>query len=128
MRHQYNKLKTLNTWVQKKENVIRNLLTSLVINGQLVTTPKRAKVLKSQADKFFSDLVRMTKEYQDANDARREVIRLIKSIIYTQEGGKKVLEDLLPKYLKNENSSFIVNYKLWVRPWDNSEKILVKLI
>ena len=128
MRHKYNKLKKLNTWVQKQENVIRNLLTSLVSTWQLVTTPKRAKVLKSRADNFFSRLVRITKDYPDANDARREVIRYIKSVIYTDEWWKKVLNDLLPANLKAENASFVSNYKLWVRPWDNSEKILVKLI
>jgi ribosomal protein L17 len=57
MRHKKKRILELSTGVQKKQNVIRNLLTSLVGSGQMVTTIKRSKVLKSTADKFFARLV-----------------------------------------------------------------------
>jgi ribosomal protein L17 len=54
MRHRYNKLKYLETGVVKTSLVIRNLLTSLIKNWEITTTSKRAKILKSVADKFFN--------------------------------------------------------------------------
>jgi ribosomal protein L17 len=62
---------------------LRNFLTSLVAHGQMVTTQKKAQVIKSTANSFFSRLVRMYAT-RDAADARRESIRLIKATIYTE--------------------------------------------
>jgi len=75
------------------------LLTNLVKNGKTTTTPKRAKVLKAEADTFFANLVRMSKKLEE-KDARRECIRYIKSQIYGEPEGKKVLNVLLPKYME----------------------------
>jgi len=43
----------------------------------VTTTPKRAKVLKSHADYFFSRLIKITNQYEE-KDAKRECIRFIK--------------------------------------------------
>jgi ribosomal protein L17 len=65
------------------------MLTNLVKNGKVTTTSKRAAVLKSEADSLISRLISNTKKYSEA-DARRENIRLIKSIIYSEAEGKKL--------------------------------------
>jgi len=59
MRHRYNKLKTLKTWVVKRDLVIRNLITSLIKHGQIKTTPKKAKILKSEIDKIFNKILQV---------------------------------------------------------------------
>ena len=128
MRHKKKRILELSTWVQKKQNVIRNLLTSLVAHGQMVTTIKRSKVLKSVADKFFGRLVRIHEKNDEAT-AKRESIRYVKSLIFTEKEGKKVIQDILPRYLEAKKTCwFVMNVKLGPRPGDAAEKVLVKLI
>ncbi len=118
----------LDTGVKKRQIFVRQMLTNLVKNGKTTTTPKRAKVLKSEVDSFFSNLVRLSKKL-DEKDAKRECIRYIKSIIFGEAEGKKVLNVLLPKYLESwATSSFVADYKLWFRVGDGVQKILLKLL
>ncbi len=118
----------LHTWAKKRDVYIRQLLTNLIKNGKTTTTPKRAKVLKSEIDSFFAKLVSMNKKLPAA-DARRESIRYIKSIIFGEAEGKKVLNILLPKYMESgSTSSFVADYKLWFRVGDGVQKILLKLL
>lgn len=129
MRHKKNKLIELNTGMQSRHHVMRNLLTSLIKDWKLVTTPKRAFVLKSYADSFFSRLISYSTRYSVASDATRESIRYIKSVVYGEPEGKKVINDLIPLFRsKWRSSSFVSTYKLWYRPWDGVEKILVAFI
>jgi ribosomal protein L17 len=101
MRHHYNRLLELNTGVQKKSNVVRNLITSLVENKRVTTTPKRAKVLKYEAEKLFAKLVRTYNRFENKEDSLREVSRIILSSTF---GGdkivKKVIEDKLLPYVE----------------------------
>lgn len=128
MRHRKKKLIQLSTGVQKRSNVVRNLLTSLVVHGQVITTEKRAKVLKSTADKFFSRLVRSYDLYTNQADATRENIRFVKATIYGEDAGKKVMNELLPKYKNAGKGSFVSDYKIWYRPGDASMKTMLKLL
>lgn len=127
MRHRQNKLLELNTWVISKNVAIRNMLNNLVLNGKMMTTPKRAKVIKAEADSFFSSLVGIYNKY-DEKDARREAIRLVKKTLFSEEAGKKVINDLLPRYIADKNQSFVSSYKMWYRKWDAVEKIYLKLL
>lgn len=128
MRHQFKKTRKINVWAQRSEIVVRNMLTSLVISWQIVTTVSKARVIKAQADKFFWRLVSLFDKYENLADVRREAIRILKSTLYTEEAWKKVLSELLPKYKEaNKSYGFISDYKLWVRSWDWAEKILLKL-
>ncbi len=128
MRHKFNRLLELQTWVQKETNVIRNLLTSLVLHGQIVTTPKRAKVLKSWADRFFSRMVGFGSRYAAA-DATRQAIRLAKTTLYTEVAGKKAVNELVPKYTSaGKKAWFVVDYKTTPRAGDNAMQVLVKLM
>lgn len=129
MRHRYNNLTQMNTWAQKASLVIRNLLTSLVTYWEISTTAKRAKILKAEADSFFARLVGMWEQYDNEKDVRREAIRFVKSVIFTEDAGKKIVDNILPKYKKEGRKTwFVRDFKLWPRPWDNTEKVLLKLI
>ncbi len=128
MRHKYSKIIELDTGAKKRQIFVRQLLTNLVKNGKTTTTPKRAKVLKSEVDSFFAALVRMHKKL-DPKDARRESIRLIKSQIFGEAEGKKVLNVLLPKYIESwATTSFVADYKLGYRVGDGVQKIMLKLL
>lgn len=128
MRHRINKLTQLNTWAKTKNVFVRNLLSSFVKNGRIVTTPKRAKVLKAEADAFFAKLVRTYNRYPDQNEARRECINIVKAEIFGEEEWKKVINVLLPKYVAEKNNSFVASYKMWFRKGDAAEQVMLKLL
>jgi len=128
MRHRQKKLLNLSTGAKKKTMFIRSLLTSLVKYDAVTTTAKRAKVLKSEADSFFAKLVAQFAKYENEKDAQRECIRIVKSEIFGEEEGKKVIQDLLPKYREaNKTTSFVEDYKVGFKAGDASLKVLVKL-
>jgi ribosomal protein L17 len=115
MRHHSDKLIQLATGqYQTRSNVLRTLLTNLVTSGYIVTTPKRAKVLKAYADHFFGRLIKLHVERPD--DATREAIRYVKSVIWTEDAGKKVTTQLVPEYLgQKRTSGYVANHKLGFR-------------
>ena len=129
MRHKKNPLIELSTGAKERRIFVRQLLTSLIRNGKVVTTPKRAKILKSEADAFFSKLIDISTRYKDEKDGKRECIRYVQSVIYGEEDGKKVIAKLLPKYKEAGNkSSFVADYKVGFRVGDASPKIMLKLL
>ena len=91
------------------------MLTNLIRNGKVTTTPQRAKVLKAEADAFFAKLIDLSTRYENEKDGKREVDRYVKSVIFGDEG-KKAVNIYLPKYLEaGKKSSFIENYKVGIR-------------
>lgn len=128
MRHQKNRLLKIDTGAKKKAVYLRVLLTNLVQHGKLTTTQKRAKVVKSEIDHFFSKLLEITARFSDEKDAKRECIRYITSIIYGDEG-KKVIDILLPKYVQEgRKTGFVALYNLGFRTGDAAPKVLLKLL
>ncbi len=129
MRHRKKRTKSIRWGIQKSDNKLRNLLTSLIENGQIKTTKKKAKVLKANWDKFFAKLISKFDKYEDEKEVKREIIRQVKSVVYTKKAWKKVVEELIPRYKKEEKKSwFIADYKLGFRKGDWAEEILVKLL
>jgi ribosomal protein L17 len=127
MRHKYNKLLQVNTGAKSKSVFMRMQLSSLLRAGKLTTTPKRAKVLKMYTDEFFSTLLNISAKYEE-KDATREAIRFVKSVVFGDAEGKKVIETLLPKYKEeNRKSGFTTEFKLGYRVGDASQKIMLKL-
>ncbi len=127
MRHQYNKLLQVNTGAKSKWVFMRMQLSSLIRAGKITTTPKRAKVLKDYTDEFFSTLLSFDSKY-DEKWALREAIKYVKSVVYGEEEGKKVISTLLPKYREEKRTSgFTTSYKLGFRVWDAAAKIMLKL-
>ena len=128
MRHKKKRVLELSTGVQKKQNVVRNLLTSLITHGEMITTGKRAKVVKAEADKVFARLVRIYSKFEGVA-AKREADRFVKSVLYTEVAGKRAVSEILPKYLdESRTTGFVSNYKLGFRAGDAAEKVLVKLV
>jgi len=128
MNHRKNRLLEISTGAKSKNVYLRQMLTNLVRNGKVTTTGKRAQVLKAYADSFFAKLVSNVANLDETN-ARRENIRYIKSEIFSDEDGKKVLDVLLPKCIESgKKSGFVVDYKLGYRQGDGAESILVKIM
>lgn len=129
MRHRYNKLLELSTWIQKKSNVVRNLITSLLTEKRITTTPKRAKVLRYETEKLFAKLVRTYNSYENKEDSLREVKRILDKVVFDKKLINTTLEEKLLPYLEEKRTSwFVRNYRVWIRTWDSVEKIMVELI
>ena len=129
MRHHYNRLLELNTGVQKKSNVLRNLITSLFREKRITTTPKRAKVLKYETEKLLAKLVRTYNRYENKEDSLREVKRILTAIVYDKAVINEIIESkLLPYIGENRVSWFLRDYKTGVRRGDSVEKIMVELV
>lgn len=128
MRHQRNKLIELEVGIQKRSLVIRTMLTNLVREGKITTTSKRAAVLKAEADHFFGRLMSLFTRFTNEADVKREAIRYVKSVIFTEAEGKKVVNELLPKFKEEgKKHGFISDYKLGPRKGDGAEAVLLKL-
>lgn len=128
MRHRVKKTKVFNNGIQKRSLVVRSLLTNLVRNWQIVTTSQKSFVLQAYADRFFARLVRLAKT-QDEKTARREMIRFVKSVIFTEKEWKKVVNDIVPSLLQASKTSWFVScHKMWQRKWDGAEEVLVKIL
>jgi ribosomal protein L17 len=117
----------MNTGTIKQQTVLRNLLTSLVLHGHVETKVSYARALKAYADSFFSRLVRRAVDLSDG-DANRENIREIKSLLFGDVAGKKVMNDLLPTYIATPRSSYVSSVKSGVRSGDAATKVTLTLI
>lgn len=107
---------------------MRTMLTNLIRYGHLTTTQKKAKVLVAYADSFFARLVRINTTL-DKEQAQRESIRYVKSIVYGKENWHKVLREILPELLtKKTNSWFFTAVKLGKRQWDAAELIKIEFV
>jgi ribosomal protein L17 len=127
MRHKNNRVTKLASGAQKYSLLMRNLLTSLVTSGQIITTQKRGKAVCAEADSFFAHLVKWSTA-DDAAAGKRVVIAMLKQTLFTEEAGKKVINDLLPARSQAKmNSWFVTGLKLGPRKWDAAEKMIVRI-
>ena len=128
MRHRKKRVYQLSAGAQKTENVMRNLITSLLKEWQIVTTQKRGKALAANMDKFIADLLNVDNIVKSDADRRRETIRRIKKVVWTEAAGKKLLDDLLPRIKESgKRSGFARVLKLANRAGDGAVKVVVSL-
>ncbi len=116
MRHR-NKKAILNRPADQRKAMVRNLLTSLFLEGRVKTTEPRAKTLASEADKLIARI-----KSKDSMNA----IRSLKQTIFTEESSKKALEYISKQ--KDKNSGFTRLTRIGQRAGDNALLIQVELI
>lgn len=117
MRH-LKKLKKLGLVKDHRVSLVRNLVTSLVLNGYLTTTPGRAKVLASRFGRMMTIVKRKEK---------REAIRMLSQYVMTQAASKKVIEELKAKY-EGRASGFTRITPVGTRKGDNAPQVHIELI
>lgn len=130
MRHHVNKMIDMRLGeYQTKSNVIKTMLTNFVREGHMTTSSKKARVIKAEADAFFSYILGLFDKYQDEKDVRREAIRFVKVAIADEATGKKVISDIIPRLRQTgKKSGFVASYKLGYRMGDGAEKILLRIL
>jgi len=101
----------------KNKSMLRNVVTDLVMNGQVQVTSGVVKELKTLADK----LVTLGKD--GSLSARRKAA----SILRSDESVKKLFDDLAKKFEKR-NGGYTRAIKLGNRRGDDAEVVLVSYV
>jgi len=60
-------------------------------------------------------LLEITARNIEGTSAKREVIRYVKSVIFSEAEGRKIVNILLPKYIEAKAKSFVADYKIGFR-------------
>jgi large subunit ribosomal protein L17 len=107
----------------KYENMLRNVVTDLIIHGQVKVTAAVAKDVVSEADR----LVTLTKK-EDVMNAKRQAARFVRNVSVDTEGKVSALDHLFavlgPKFAAR-NGGFTHQLKLGNRRGDDAPIVLV---
>lgn len=117
MRH-LKKLQKLGLAKDHRTSLLRNLVTSLVLNGHLKTTPNRAKALAAR----FGRMMTLVKKKE-----KREAIRLLPQYVTTKAASQKIIEELKDKYA-GRTSGFTRSVPVGLRKGDSAKQVYVELI
>ena len=107
----------------KYENMLRNVVTDLIVHGSIKVTAAVAKDVIKEADR----LVTLTKK-DDVMNAKRQAARFVRNVIADEKTGLNALDKLFseigPK-MKDRNGGYTKQYKLENRRGDNAPVVLV---
>jgi len=100
-----------------REAMLRNIVTSFLREGKVVTTEAKAKELKRLAEKMI------TLGKRGDLHARRQAV----SVITDKAVVKKLFDDIAPKYT-GRNGGYTRIVKIGPRRGDAAEMVLVELV
>ena len=107
----------------KYENMLRNVVTDLILHGTVKVTEATARDVVKEADR----LVTLTKK-EDVMNAKRQAARFVRNIVADEKTGLTALDKLFseigPK-MKDRNGGYTKQYKLENRRGDNAPVVLV---
>lgn len=101
----------------KEENMLRNVVTDLILNERVTVTSGVVKELKTLADHM------VTLGKRGDLHARRQVAAVLRK----EEAVKKVFEELAKRYEKRAGG-YTRAIKAGVRVGDNAQRVIVELV
>ncbi|NOQ22113.1 MAG: 50S ribosomal protein L17 [Candidatus Aegiribacteria sp.] len=116
MRHR-KKIAKLGRKPEARRRMLRNLVTSLIMEERITTSLARAKAARSAAEKII------TKGRKDSLHARRQVARYV----YGSKVVQKVFNELGPRYA-DRDGGYTRILKLGPRKGDAAEACILELI
>ncbi len=116
MRHR-KKIAKLGRKPEARRRMLRNLVTSLIMEERITTSLARAKAARSAAEKII------TKGRKDSLHARRHVARYV----YGSKVVQKVFNELGPRYV-DRNGGYTRILKLGPRKGDAAEACILELV
>lgn len=116
MRHRI-KGKKLSRKRGHRRELIKNLVTSLILYEKIITTAVKGKVVKSETEKIL--------KIGKRGDLHAR--RLVLSRLNAKSAAAKIFEDLNPKF-KDRDSGFIRMVKIDNRKGDNAPRVIVELL
>ncbi|NLB48545.1 MAG: 50S ribosomal protein L17 [Erysipelotrichia bacterium] len=107
----------------KHENMLRNVVTDLIIHGAIKVTAAVSKDVIKEADR----LVTLAKS-EDVMNAKRQAARFVRNIVADKKTNATALDklfaDIGPK-MKDRNGGYTRQFKLGNRRGDNAPIVLV---
>ena len=107
----------------KYENMLRNVVTDLILKGTVKVTEATGRDVVKEADR----LVTLTKK-EDVMNAKRQAAAFVRNIVADEKTGANALDKLFaeigPK-MKDRNGGYTKQYKLENRRGDNAPVVLV---
>ncbi len=116
MRHR-KKIAKLGRKPEARRRMLRNLVTSLIMEERITTSLARAKAARSAAEKII------TKGRKDSVHARRQVAKYV----YGSKVVQKVFNELGPRYA-DRNGGYTRIFKLGPRKGDAAEACILELV
>ena len=116
MRHR-KKIAKLGRKPAARKRMLRNLVTSLILEERVTTSLARAKAARSAAEKII------TKGRKDSVHARRHVARLV----YGSKTVQKIFNELGPRYA-DRDGGYTRILKLGPRRGDAAEACILELV
>ncbi|HKL17243.1 MAG TPA: 50S ribosomal protein L17 [Patescibacteria group bacterium] len=116
MRHR-KKGKSLGRKTGPRKALLKGLCRSLILNGKIVTTERKAKSVKPVFEKLLTKAIK-----SDLVSLRR-----INSFLQDIEVTKKLIEEIAPKY-KDRPGGYTRIIKLGKRKGDGAKKVLIELV
>ena len=116
MRHR-KKIAKLGRKPEARRRMLRNLVTSLIMEERITTSLARAKAARSAAEKII------TKGRKDSVHARRHVAKYV----YGSKVVQKVFNELGPRYAER-NGGYTRILKLGPRKGDAAEACILELV
>jgi large subunit ribosomal protein L17 len=116
MRHR-KKVAKLGRKPDARKRMLRNLVTSLIIEERVRTSLTRAKAVRSAAEKII------TKGRNDSVHARR----LVAARVFGSKAVRKVFEELGPRYADRQGGYTRI-LKLGPRKGDAAEEVILELV
>ncbi len=108
---------------QKYENMLRNVVTDLIVHGHVTVTASTAKDVVKEADR----LVTLTKK-EDRMNAKREAARYVRHVYQDKDKdilAIDVLFDQIGPKMVNREGGYTHQYKVENRKGDNAPMVLV---
>jgi len=110
--------KKLNRDKDHRQALLKNLASSLILNGKIETSVIKAKFMKPFVEKLITK----------AKDGSYNSIRLLRSRLGNEDALKKLITDIAPSF-KERNGGYTRIKKLGlIRKGDNSEMAMIELV
>ena len=105
--------------------MLRNMATSLILNGKIETTEMKAKELRSVVD----ELITLAK--RGDLHARRQAAAYVRNVVADEKTGetvlKKLFDEIGPKYA-DRNGGYVRITRIGPRRGDGAEMAIIELI
>jgi large subunit ribosomal protein L17 len=101
----------------QRKALLRNLATSLVLHGRIVTTLPKAKDLRPYIEKLITK----------AKNKTLHNIRQVEAVLYTEESRKKLFDVIAPKMIAR-NGGYTRIYKYGFRKGDGGARAIIEII
>ena len=102
---------------KQRKALLRNLATSLIIHGRIITTLPKAKDLRPYIEKLITK----------SKKGGLHNLRQVESTLFTEEARKRLFDEIAPK-MQNRNGGYVRIYKYGFRKGDGGARAIIEII